>query len=210
MPSKEEKSDFWASSANTQAIITAFGVPLSQRQNKQLIEALGKIDPKPNRRRECERQTDLALRSVEYVKKTERFLLSPAAQKELFLEKADSLRSVADVLAKELSTMATYKEFVSVARIKAKAYALSADEICVQSHVPTQSKVLAVYKAQRLLMLFGHRPPGLTPEGEWHQLAEILYGVKSSIDFGYLRRERERQKELRAMQSPFCLLRPGD
>jgi hypothetical protein len=209
MPSKEEKSDFWASPANSHAIYTHFGGPLSRQQNKRLIEALEKILPKPDRRQECERETDLALRAIEYTKKTESFLLSPAAKKDLFLEKAKSLRLAAEVLARELSTMATCKQFVSVARIKA-AYELSAAEILVQSHVPTQSKQLAVYMAERLLVLFGHRGPGLTPDGLWHQLAEILYGVKGSIDFDYLRRERERQKELHAAQNPFCLLRPGD
>jgi hypothetical protein len=209
-PSKETpeaKWDFWASDANTHAIWTSFGAPLSQRQNKQVVEALGNIKPKPDRRQECEHETERALRSIAYVKKTESFLLSSAAKKKLFLEKAESLRLAAEVLVTELSTMAACQEFVSVARVKAKAYESSAAEIFVQSRVPTQSKVLAVYHAECLLVSFGNRGPGLTPEGLWHQLAEILYGVKGSIDAGYLRRERERQKELRAVQSPFCLLR---
>jgi hypothetical protein len=219
MPRKETPEDtwdFWGSDADTRATWTSFGEPLCQRQNKQVAEALGKIEPKPDRRQDCERQTILALRTIEYTKKTENHLLSPGEMKELFLKKAKGLRLTAEVLAKDLSTMPTSKEFSSAAKVKAKAYELSAAQIYVQSNVPTQSKVQAVYWSERLLALFGHHQaarnrefPGLTPDGLWHDLAEILYGVKGSIDFGYLRRERKRQKKLRASQSPFCLLRPG-
>ena len=155
------------------------------QQSRDAFEIIG---PALEHRQECEKQIIFAIQSVEFAKKFEMVLGSPAGTKKSFRKKAKMLRQASEVVAK-LSN-----DSGDQARRTADAYDLVADRIPVPkgSRRQKESKKIAVYMAHRLLTLFGSRAHGMTREGTWHQLAGVLYGDTDSIDFSYLRDQQKR------------------
>jgi hypothetical protein len=193
-------------------IDVAFAKPLSTQQNAILTNAVDLIEPAPEKHAECKKQTTSAFRSIEYCKLVQDSVPSPSAKKESLSSRAVKLRQAANVLEREsltpnfLGVHTCVVNSVKFARYMASAFESDATEIdVVGAPKVEEAKKLAVYHAQRLLVIFGKCSPGLTQGGRWHRLSKTLYG--DSIDFDYLRRERERQKELHALGSPLCLLR---
>jgi hypothetical protein len=184
-------------------IEAAFKKPLSAQQNTILTDAMKLIEPASEKHAECKKQTTSAIRSIEYCKLVQDSVPSPSANKKSLSRRAANLRQAANVLEREWPAAAMLDvsviNSVKVARYLASVFESDAAEIdAVGAPKAEEAKKLAVYHAQRLLVIFGKRSPGLTSEGKWHQLSKTLYG--DSIDFDYLRRERERHKELRAQK----------
>ena len=206
MPENAAKQSTYLDFAPIEA---AFVKPLSPQQNAILTDAVDLIEPASEKRAECKKQTTSAIRSIQYCKLVQDSVPSPSAKKESLSRRAARLRQAAKVLERELPAANLFGvhtclvNSVKFARYMASAFESDAAEIdVVGAPKAEEAKKLAVYHAQSLLVMFGKRSPGLTPEGRWHQLSKTLYG--GSIDFDYLRRERERQKEMRG--SFFCLL----
>jgi hypothetical protein len=186
-------------------IEAAFVKPLSPQQNEILTNALDQIEPASEKRAECRKHTTSAIRSIEYCKLVQDSVPSPSANKKSLSSRAVRLTQAANVLESELAAAKFLRvhgcavNSVKFARYLASVFESDAGEIdAVGAPKAEEAKKLAVYHAQRLLEGFGQRSSGLTPNGRWHRLSKILYG--GGIDFDYLRRERERQKELRAQR----------
>jgi|SRR5690348_6559346 hypothetical protein len=161
----------------------AFQEPPSPEQCRKALE---KIGPAPEQRKECEKEIVMGLKSIEFSKRFERVPNSPAATKKRFRKLAMMLRQARETITK-LSSNPT-----SQAMRAAAAYDYVAEKIPVPKGRPreNETKKIAVYWAYRLLKRFRDHPPGMTRDGDWHELAEILYG--NSVHFDYLRDQHKR------------------
>ena len=153
---------------------------------QQRRKALEKILPALEHREQCENQIVFALKCIEFGKRFETVPSSLAADKQRFRKHAKTLRQASEIMAKLSSNS------VDQAKSTADAYDQVADAIPVRKGSPLQSeaKKIAVYMAFRLLTNFAGGAPGMTRDGAWHELSEILYG--EGVDFGYLRHQHKR------------------
>jgi hypothetical protein len=162
---------------------SAFQEELSPEQCRKALE---KIGPAPEQRKECEKEIVMGLKFVEFAKRFERVPNSRVATKERFRKLAKKLRQAGETVNK-LSNNPTAQ-----AMSTADAYEWVADRIPVSKGGPRRNepKKIAVYWAYRLLKRFRDHRPGMTRDGDWHELAEILYG--NAVHFDYLRDQYKR------------------
>jgi hypothetical protein len=170
-----------------------FSEPLSKEHCRWLNKAIDKIAPAADGRAQCEHQIVFAIQSIEFCKRFEKVNPSPATRRDSFLKRSKRLRDAAEVFQEEMNDSVAAS--IAAARKVATLWEQAADAIPVSegSRVQVESMKMAVYMAHRLLKMFGRRGPGLTEDGVWHKLANILYG--SSIPYGYLKREHKRQRK---------------
>jgi hypothetical protein len=174
---------------------------LSPQNSKRVPKAISLIGPDAAQHARCEYFVVLALDDISFLQKAEA-QPSPAVAKSFHLKKAKQLRYAAAVLEKfflngalnHLPIGDAIRQTVTLATNCARSHQNTGISIRVSkgSQRKKPSKHAATGYAWWLLREFGHRGPGLTPDGLWHQLAEILCGQGVNLD--YLRDAYKRLK----------------
>jgi hypothetical protein len=134
---------------------------------------------------------------VDFWKEYERKKPSPSVERERILERAGALRAVAGVLSDEMCHLngddaAAFAKSIALVRKHADKWRFWADvwsNACKQKTTKrSEAKKMASNAAYYLLKLHLKKRPGVTLQGDWQELARILYGA--IVDIGYLQRQR--------------------
>jgi hypothetical protein len=130
--------------------------------------------------KECEEEIKTAVRSVEYFKQVAPFVMTPKDYKRIVKADARKLREVA-----------------------LHGYGISGELLCLAAMLDNRTAVKpprirargqAVDLAKKLLTRFGGRPPGLTKNGHWELLSQILFGVQDADVYEAMRGPRRQRR----------------
>jgi len=129
--------------------------------------------------KDCEEEIKAAVRSVEYFKQSASFVMTSKDYKRILKADARKLREVA------LHGYGISEELLHLAALL--------DTRAAVKPLLTKPREHAVQLAKRILTRFGGRAPGLSKNGPWEQLSEILFGVQDADVFEAMRGPRRRR-----------------
>jgi hypothetical protein len=168
---------------------TAFSGPVPPARYKDALDQIdnwrehNRLSPlRGERLEECEREVIIAVRSVEFFKEGAPYVITPKNNKKMLEKDAKALRAAAEVRS---STR------VWELRRLLLEEATKLDRRAAVKQPPIVARKQAVDLAERILTHFGENAPGLTLDGPWHRLSEILFGVRRADVFQTMRLSRK-------------------
>jgi hypothetical protein len=170
------------------------------RATWQFKDALKKIAPDPERRKQCEYDLAEALRLIDSETRFNKSRLTPAKHKKLLQNLATTLRRAVKLAARERQELGTPRRTPWDSRIddlkrwlketEKEADNVSKYEIGKGAPRRDTARTAAVLQACNLLEKYGS-PPTLYHDGPWHDLAKILLGNDRADLFDYMKVHRQ-------------------
>jgi hypothetical protein len=158
------------------------------RASRHFKKAMKLIGPMPERAAECERRLLYAIGAVTRAERIDN-LPTPAKMRDVLTKRVETLRKI----EKDAVHGRTFRDRARLERERLEE--MTRRKVPLGSRRPSGAKFNAVRFAHDLLADFAKRPPGLTRDGDWHELALILFGDRKADVFDYMQAFKSRPKQ---------------